>query len=100
MKDKFIKFDGIKYNIEEKDKSNDNNMGQVLYKKGIIEIDNSMPKDVKQITLMHECTHIILAHIGESELNNKEDFVERLGNAFYRLIKDNPILIEEVKGNT
>jgi len=97
MANKFIKFDNIKYKIEEKDKSNDTYMGQVLYKKAIIEIDNSMPEDVKQMTLMHECTHIVLAHIGEAELNNNEEFVERLSNAFYRLLKENPLLVEEVK---
>jgi hypothetical protein len=68
-------------------------MGNILYKKGLIEIDSSMPEDIKRTALAHECTHLILVNIGESELNNNEDFVERLSNAFYRMYNDNKKLL-------
>ena len=84
-----IKFDGLEYEVKLKDKSNDSNMGCILYKKLEIEIDESMPKQLQYSTLFHECTHLVLANLGESDLNNNEGFVERLSNAFYRLVKDN-----------
>ena len=90
---KHIKHDNLKYKIVGKDKSNDSNMGCILYKTGIIEIDKSMPKDIKQSVLFHECTHLVLANLGESELNNNECFVERLSNAMYRMIKTNKKLL-------
>jgi hypothetical protein len=52
-----------------------------------------MPEDIKRTALAHECTHLILVNIGESELNNNEDFVERLSNAFYRMYNDNKKLL-------
>ena len=86
---KKIKFDGLEYEVKLKDKSNDNNMGLILYKKLEIEIDESMPEQLQRSTLFHECTHLVLASLGETELNDNEGFVERLSNAFYRLVKDN-----------
>lgn len=88
-KSNVIKFYGIEYDIIYKDKENDDNMGRVEYKKAIIEIDSTMKEDVQKMVLMHECTHIILAHLGETDLNNNESFVERLSNAIFRLMKDN-----------
>lgn len=87
-----IKVDSVKYKVKYK-KIKANYMGHVAWKKALIEIDNTMPKELQEKTLFHECTHIILDSIGESTLNNNEEFVERLGNAFYRLIKDNPEII-------
>jgi len=88
-----ISFDGVKYEIVFKDKSNDTNMGTIIYKKAIIEIDNSMNEDLMKQVLLHECTHLILANLGEDDLNSNEGFVERLSNSFFRMINENPILL-------
>ena len=94
---KVIKFDNCNYKVEYKDKENDGNMGQIIYKKGLIEIDDSMPDDIKRMTLAHECTHMILLNLGESELNDNEGFVERLSNAFLRMYSDNRDLLLPIK---
>jgi len=56
---------------------------ELITKKAAIEIDKSMDKRVQDLVLFHECTHLILAHLGETELNDNEGLVERLSNAFF-----------------
>jgi len=79
----------VKYSVVEKDKNNDDNMGKIIYKKAIIEIDETMPSDLKKQCLFHECMHLVLSNIGEFELNNNESFVERFSNSVYNIVKDN-----------
>lgn len=91
---KKIKFDSQEWTVNYINKENDDNMGRLLLKKGIIEIDSSMPESIQKATLFHECTHLVLLQLGENELNANEKFVEVLSNAYYRLLKDNKGLIE------
>lgn len=84
-----IDYDGLEYKIELLDKHNDINMGKIIYKELKIELDSSMQKQLQKSVLFHECTHLILANLGEFDLNSNEGFVERLSNSFFKLIKDN-----------
>lgn len=60
---------------------NKNIMGRWEEKEAKILIANDLPKDVAQQTIWHEVTHCVLSYIGEAELSNNEDFVNKLSTA-------------------
>lgn len=74
---------GIPYDVEYcKDAFNvDAHFGQIEYKTAKILINEEMTDEMKAETLCHEILHGIFVHIGRSDLNNDEPFVQMLGNA-------------------
>lgn len=73
---------GVTYKIDFVNTSiNKNFMGRWEEKEAKILIANDLPKDVTQQTIWHEVTHCVLSYIGEAELSNNEDFVNKLSTA-------------------
>lgn len=86
---KAIDIGGINYTIMEADDVFDADgahFGQADYKNAIIKICRDMTPDVKEATLYHEITHVILTHIGEYEKSNDEKFVQNFSMALYNTL--------------
>lgn len=83
------------YGIEEQNNLHDNGgdlYGQIHYLPEKILLNSESSQEQKQATLIHEIVH------GLDEMyciGLKEKQVEKLGNAFYMLICDNPQLFKE-----
>ena len=61
--------------------------GEIRYLEQEIALREDITEEAKEATLMHECLHALDEMYG-IELN--EEQVERLGNALYMFIEDNP----------
>lgn len=57
--------------------------GEIHYSEAKIIIKDNLPKQLGEEVIIHEMVHGILNHIGENELRNNEEFVQRLANAIY-----------------
>ena len=67
---------GLTYTIEEREEYD--KYGQINHDKQIIVIDKGISDDRKEQTLLHEILHALLYQIGEPELSNNEDLIQRL----------------------
>ena len=56
-------------------------------KTNTIQIDVEYQEDMVGSTLCHEIIHAILDRTGNEELNADEDFVERMGQAMWQIVK-------------
>lgn len=89
---------GVNYEIKELDIVDENPdvLGQIIYQKQLIEIKKSLPRDMKNTTILHEIVHGILFHSGKQELNKNEDLIESLSNSIYQILKSNKKLINSI----
>lgn len=84
------------YDIEEQNNLHNNGgdlYGQIHYLPEKILLNSESSQEQKQATLIHEIIH------GLDEMyciGLKEKQVEKLGNAFYMMVKDNPQMFETV----
>lgn len=62
----------------------DCHFGQINYKECVIRINENMPDEMQEATLVHEMLHGILSHLGYNNLANDEVFVCGLANEIYR----------------
>lgn len=76
-----IKVGGQTIEVRDVERCNNNNVGEAHICGGFIEIADKLDKDEtqsissKRNTFFHELVHIILANMGEHELNDNEKFV-------------------------
>ncbi len=85
---------GIPYQIEEVDRiknQSDTVLGMILYTEQKIKIRASLPKELKEQTLIHEIIHGVLENLGEHDLNNNERLVQSLAATVYQIIQSNAI---------
>jgi len=69
-------------------------LGLIDYKEVKIKIAKDLePQTLKEI-LCHEAIHGMLHFMGEHDINNNEESVERITNGLLMLIKDNPKLFK------
>lgn len=61
--------------------------GQIRYLEQEIALREDLTEESKEATLMHECLHALDEMYG---IELSEEQVERLGNALYMFIEDNP----------
>lgn len=61
--------------------------GQIRYLEQEMALREDMTEESKEATLMHECLHALDEMYG---IELSEEQVERLGNALYMFIEDNP----------
>lgn len=61
--------------------------GQIRYLEQEIALREDITEESKEATLMHECLHALDEMYG---IELSEEQVERLGNALYMFIEDNP----------
>jgi hypothetical protein len=67
--------------------------GRIIYSPATIEIDTKCSKDVQYETLMHEVVHAVDTHY---DLGFEENTVEKMGQAMYCFMKNNPKLLLEI----
>ena len=86
-----IKIAGIEYGVIEEAgmESRYEHLGQILYTKGIINIDKDLPMDRKEQVLVHEILHGIFFEAGFEEQD--EDMINRVGSVLYQVMKDNQL---------
>lgn len=61
--------------------------GLTRYGDHVIEISENQGKQSRELTFLHELVHALLFHFNYEQ---NEDLVERLAQALYMVIKDNP----------
>lgn len=66
---------------------------------GRILINNDACEDQKIDTLFHEMVHCILGGLGYDDVSSNEVLVESVGQYVLNILKDNPKLIDEIKGD-
>lgn len=94
---KMVNICGIPHTIIENEDvfdSDGTHLGQIEYSKCIIRLNKDISEAHKKETLCHEMVHGILFHIGYTELNQDEKFVQAFGNAIYQAFD-----IKEIKQN-
>lgn len=86
-----VNVSGVNYNVEFVDRfvENHNLQGQVIYHKGLIQIDKNMSDDKKEQTFVHEMLHACFNEAGYIEQD--EDIINRVSIVLYQVLKDNKI---------
>lgn len=69
--------------------------GQILYDECVIELNATDNKQLYANTLLHECLHGIFA---DRDLEQSEKLVNGLSNGLIQLFRENPELVEMIKG--
>lgn len=84
---------GIKYRVNEVPVVNkeDPRRGQIDFLTNEILIDESMPEDLKEQTLMHELFHAVCDVTGNGEMCDDERATQSISMALYYLIKHNDL---------
>lgn len=84
-----VKIGGLTYEVTKKPdlQGSDGNWGQIQYKKLEISLDDSLPEQLEDQTLIHEIVHGILFEAGYP--NHEEDQANRIGLVLYQVLKDN-----------
>lgn len=78
------------YKVKEEQKLHESEaelQGQIRYLEQEIALREDITEESKEATLMHECLHALDEMYG---IELSEEQVERLGNALYMFIEDNP----------
>ena len=73
----------------------DLHLGQINYDRAEIYINNSLTEEMKQEALCHEILHGILMHLGYSDQNQDEQFVQSVANAISQTFIINGIFESE-----
>ena len=97
-----IKYDNLVIDIKKTDEHLTGNLGRYVDKESTITLSQELSGAYRRSILVHECTHMILTRLGEFKLNDDEGFVERLGNAIFRLYEENHdiLLHDDIGSNT
>ena len=76
---------GLPFEIQEIEPSSrsDMNLGMSDSKQMLITIKKDMPKEMKELTLIHEYIHMVLDNYAMEETNN-EQLVQTLASELYR----------------
>lgn len=78
---------GVTYTVNEVDVVNKEELhkGEINYMTGEIRIDKSMPKEMKEQTLMHEILHAIFDLQGLNKLAQDEKKVQSIATALHQV---------------
>lgn len=84
-----VKVAGITYSIEETEKLKERYdlLGQILYQRGLIQLEKDLPSDRKEQVFVHEILHACFYEAGFEEQD--EDMINRLGIVLYQVLKQN-----------
>lgn len=93
-----IKIAGIGYEVKEVENLEDqfNLLGQILYTRGIIQLEKNLPPDRKVQVFVHEVLHGIFFEAGYEEQD--EEMIDRVAKVLYQVLKDNNIVFERGDG--
>ena len=80
---------GITYEIKEEEdmESRYNHLGQILYTRGIINIEKGMSEERKEQIFVHELLHGIFYEAGIEDQD--EDMINRVSKILYPVLKEN-----------
>lgn len=87
---KSLQLGGVTITVEQKDAVIDrleNVFGLASFEIQLIELSNQCKKDYKEMTFFHELVHMILHHMGESDMCGNEKFVDGFSTLLYQAIK-------------
>ncbi len=92
-----LKIYGMKFTVEYSDPADWNGqaMGRVNCKTSKISIASNMPEDVAASILLHEILHVIDDY---NHLELSETQVASLSTGLFSCLRDNPDLLEKIKG--
>jgi Zn-dependent peptidase ImmA (M78 family) len=90
-----VKIGCLDYKIQLRDFTSSTDLGEIIYKSLIININENMNSEVQNETLFHEIAHGLIAR---SSLTNDCEMHEKiaivLGQGFYEVLKTNPELVQ------
>jgi len=86
-----VRVAGIEYEVIEVENMEEqfNHLGQILYTRGIIQIDRSLPPDRKEQVFIHELLHGCFYEAGYDEQD--EDMINRVSIVLYQVLKENTL---------
>lgn len=94
-----VKIGNIIYAVNEADILKDSDAtGTIKYQSCKILIDRSLEKQMKEQVLLHEIIHGMFYYLGMEEEKNNECLVDAIAKGVICLFKDNPKLLELLKG--
>ncbi len=84
---------GITYTVKEVSQINDDEtlVGICRYQSAEILIKSGISEQDKNITLLHEIMHAILAQLGFDEENDDEKLIKSLSTALYLVLSENEL---------
>ncbi len=82
---------GVPYQVEEVEHipNTINTIGEIQFLEQKILLKKSLPKELKEQTLLHEIVHGIFQGIGEDELGSNERLVQSIATSLHQLFKSN-----------
>lgn len=99
---KNVLVDAIKYTIEETDdvlvEGNQVCVGLITYADAKIQLDKRIGEGCKPQVLMHELIHAITAARMPIDFEQDETYVDALASGVVNLIRQNPELIDYIRG--
>ncbi len=84
-----VKIGGIVYEVSKEPdlQGKSDEWGHIEYKNGKIVLDDSLPEQLEDQTLIHEITHGILVEAGYGQ--HEEEEADRIGKILYQVLTDN-----------
>ena len=84
---------GVTYTVNEVEVVNkeEPRKGEINYLTGEIRIDRSMPKEIKDQTLMHEILHAVFDLLGMDKLAQDEKKVQSIATALHQVFTEQTI---------
>ena len=81
---------GLTYEIHEVDVVNKSipRAGEINFVEQVIKIDQTLSKDRKNVTLLHEIIHGICEQLHLNEIGDNEQMVQGLAVALHQILKD------------
>lgn len=86
---KTVKIAGITYKIKEVEDLSEqtDNIGQIFYNRGLIQLDSKLNRDRKEQVFIHEVLHGCFHEAGIEDQD--EDVINRVGIVLYQVLKEN-----------
>jgi hypothetical protein len=101
MKKQTIKILGCPYDVKvvnEVDADNPDVHGHISYQNQIIKIKAIGGDYIKSVSVMHEVLHGIFFGLGHSDISDNEVLVDGLANALVQVLRENPSVVDMVRG--
>lgn len=95
----FVKIGGLKFKVREVAELYDNDLkleGDINYNNQTIRIEKKNMQGTKDMVLIHEVMHGLIALGVSRDLGGNEDFILQLSHNLYATMRDNPKLFIDI----
>lgn len=92
---KFLEVLGKKIKVVQRDMTEENVCGHYVYSDGLIEINNKIPKETQEVTLVHELIHAVFYRAGIHNAKVSHDIEEIICDQISKVITENFKLVKK-----